>query len=139
MGKCWHSTPNVIENSKWKIVENFKTSTGDSEGKNTHDEGGSTTVRFNVEVRDFNVESSYGHVIHLQNDYVDSKTGKKEYYGNTIHLGRLPKNTDGGNSSENQPSSHGCPHISKSFRNKLYNTYNGGSKNKLINSKVIYY
>ena len=127
------------ENSKWKIVENFKTSTGDSEGKNTHDEGGSTTVRFNVEVRDFNVESSYGHVIHLQNDYVDSKTGKKEYYGNTIHLGRLPKNTDGGNSSENQPSSHGCPHISKSFRNKLYNTYNGGSKNKLINSKVIYY
>ena len=124
------------ENSKWKIIENFKTSTGDSEGKNTHDSGGSTVTRFNLEVQDFGYDSSLGNigrVIHVR--YEKSKKN----HGNTMHVGSLPKNTVGGNSSENQPSSHGCPHLSKSFRNKLYNTYNGGSKNKLINSKVIYY
>lgn len=124
------------ENSKWKIIENFKTSTGDSEGKNTHDSGGSTVTRFNLEVQDFGYDSSLGNigrVIHVRYE-----TSKKNH-GNTMHVGSLPKNTVGGNSSENQPSSHGCPHLSKSFRNKLYNTYNGGSKNKLINSKVIYY
>ena len=121
------------ENSKWKIIENFKTSTGDSEGKNTNDSGGSTITKFDLEVQDFNSESSVGRAIHVRYE-----TTKKNH-GNTMHVGSLPKNTDGGNSSENQPSSHGCPHLSKSFRDKLYNTYNEKSKNKLINSKVIYY
>ena len=121
------------ENSKWKIIENFKTSTGDSEGKNTNDSGGSTITKFDLEVQDFNSEPSVGRAIHVRYE-----TTKKNH-GNTMHVGSLPKNTDGGNSSENQPSSHGCPHLSKSFRDKLYNTYNEKSKNKLINSKVIYY
>ena len=121
------------ENSKWTLVENFKTSTGDSEGKYTGDSGGSTVTRFNLEVQDFNSESSVGRAIHVRYE-----TTKKNH-GNTMHVGSLPKNTAGGNSSENAPASHGCPHLSTSFRNKLYNTYNGGSKNKLINSKVIYY
>ena len=121
------------ENSKWTLVENVKTSTGDSEGKYTGDSGGSTVTRFNLEVQDFNSESSVGRAIHVRYE-----TTKKNH-GNTMHVGSLPKNTAGGNSSENAPSSHGCPHLSTSFRNKLYNTYNGGSKNKLINSKVIYY
>ena len=124
------------ENSKWTLVENFKTSTGDSEGKYTGDSGGSTVTRFNLEVQDFGYDSSLGNigrVIHVRYE-----TTKKNH-GNTMHVGSLPKNTAGGNSSENAPASHGCPHLSTSFRNKLYNTYNGGSKNKLINSKVIYY
>ena len=61
------------------------------------------------------------------------------YFGNTIHTGSLPKNTKVGNSNENAPSSHRCPHVSKAFRDKLYNTYNKGSKNELKVTKVIYY
>lgn len=61
------------------------------------------------------------------------------YFGNTIHTGSLPKNTKGVNSNENAPSSHRCPHVSNAFRDKLYNTYNKGSKNELKGTKVIYY
>lgn len=61
------------------------------------------------------------------------------YFGNTIHTGSLPKNTKVGNSNENAPSSHRCPRVSKAFRDKLYNTYNKGSKNELKVTKVIYY
>ena len=61
------------------------------------------------------------------------------YFGNTIHTGSLTKNTKGVNSNENAPSSHRCPHVSKAFRDKLYNTYNKGSKNELKVTKVIYY
>lgn len=125
----------LFENTsgKWKVVENFKTSTGDTEGFNTNDSGGSTTIKFNLEVRDFASESNVGRAIHMQKE----DTGA--YFGNTIHVGSLPKNTKGGNSNENTPSSHGCPHVSKAFRDKLYNTYNKGSKNELKGTKVIYY
>lgn len=58
---------------------------------------------------------------------------------NKIHIGSLPKNTKGVNNNENVPSSHRCPHVSKAFRDKLYNTYNKGSKNELKVTKVIYY
>ena len=61
------------------------------------------------------------------------------YFENKIHIGSLPKNTKVGNSNENAPSSHRCPHVSKAFRDKLYNTYNKGSKNELKVTKVIYY
>lgn len=61
------------------------------------------------------------------------------YFENKIHIGSLPKNTKGVNSNENSPSSHRCPHVSKAFRDKLYNTYNKGSKNELKVTKVIYY
>ena len=61
------------------------------------------------------------------------------YFENKSHIGSLPKNTKGVNSNENAPSSHRCPHVSKAFRDKLYNTYNKGSKNELKVTKVIYY
>ena len=61
------------------------------------------------------------------------------YFENTIHIGSLPKNTKGVNSNENALSSHRCPHVSNAFRDKLYNTYNKGSKNELKVTKVIYY
>ena len=61
------------------------------------------------------------------------------YFENKIHIGSLPKNTKCVNSNENAPSSHRCPHVSKAFRDKLYNTYNKGSKNELKGTKVIYY
>lgn len=120
--------------SSWKLVENFKTSTGDIEGKNTGDNGGSTTIKFNLQVRDFEAESTnmLGRMIHVEKEESGS------YFGNTMHVGSLPKNVSGG-SLENDPSSHGCPHLSASFRNKLYNKYNGGTSNRLIGSKVIYY
>ena len=120
----------------WKVSENMKTSTGDSEGKYTNDKGGTTPIQFDLEVRDFNSEknkSSLGRMIHVQ------KEKTKEYFANTIHVGSLPSNKAGGNASENAPSSHGCPHLSRSNRDKLYQKYNEGSDNKLISSKVIYY
>ena len=61
------------------------------------------------------------------------------YFENKIHIGSLPKNTKGVNNNEIAPSSHRCPHVSKAFRDKLYNTYNKGSKNELKVTKVIYY
>ncbi len=123
------------KNKSWKLVENFKTSTGDEEGKNTGDKGGSTTVKFNLQVRSFQtVEGSLnGRMILVE--YEDTGI----YFGNTIHTGSLPKNISGGNPSENEPSSHGCPHLSSSFRDKLYSKYNGGFSNNLVGSKVIYY
>ena len=63
----------------------------------------------------------------------------QEDHENKIHIGSLPKNTKGVNNNENAPSSHRCPHVSKAFRDKLYNTYNKGSKNELKVTKVIYY
>lgn len=123
------------KNKKWSLVENFKTSTGDEEGKNTGDKGGSTTIKFNLQVRKFDSEpdSLNGKMIEVERE----ENGV--YFGNTIHIGSLPKNISGGNPSENEPSSHGCPHLSASFRNKLYTKYNGGSSNRFVGSKVIYY
>ncbi len=121
-------------NNKWNQVENFVTSTGDVEGK--YGSGGNAGVHFDLEVQDFNSEPAnpgIGRAIHVQ--FEDTQKN----YGNTIHIGALPKNSDGGNASVTRPSSHGCPHLSVSSRDKLYNTYNQKSSNKLIHSKVIYY
>ena len=111
---------------KWKLKENFKTSTGDDEGKNTHDKGGSAGIKFNLEASVWDSGA-------LRVKY--ETTGSD--YANPMHTGALPKNEE--NPSENDPSSHGCTHLSTSFRNKMYNTYNGGSQNRLIGSKVIFY
>ncbi len=115
------------KSGKWKIVEMSKTSTGDRESVNTGDRGGGTPTHFKISVKDFEAASSLGRALHMNGT------------GNTIHVGALPKNTRGGNPQENEPSSHGCPHISTSFRNKLYNTYNQQNKNKLIGTAAIYY
>ena len=75
----------------------------------------------------------------LVEQFICKREDTGAYFGNTIHTGSLPKNTKVVNSNENAPSSHRCPHVSKAFRDKLYNTYNKGSKNELKVTKVIYY
>ena len=75
----------------------------------------------------------------LVEQFICKREDTGAYFENTIHIGSLPKNTKGVNSNENAPSSHRCPHVSKAFRDKLYNTYNKGSKNELKVTKVIYY
>ena len=75
----------------------------------------------------------------LVEQFICKREDTGAYFENKIHIGSLPKNTKGVNSNENVPSSHRCPHVSKAFRDKLYNTYNKGSKNELKVTKVIYY
>ena len=75
----------------------------------------------------------------LVEQFICKREDTGAYFGNTIHTGSLTKNTKGVNSNENALSSHRCPHVSNAFRDKLYNTYNKGSKNELKGTKVIYY
>ena len=110
-------------NGVWKLKENEATSTGDREHK------GGTGIRFNLEVQDFKSEStnpSIGKMIHVR--YITSK----KYYGNTIHVGVV----------NSKPNSHGCPHITVAFRNRLFNKYSNGKstgKGSLVGTRVIYY
>lgn len=114
--------------SGWKVELNMRTSTGATESL------GNTMIKFNLEVQDFESIGDYrGRMIRPRYET------NKQRFGNKIHIGDMPSNSSGGNSSVAKPSSHGCPHISVKNRDLLYNKYNGESQNKLKNSKVIYY
>ena len=107
-------------NNKWVIKENEHTSTGDRETK------GNSNIKYNLEVKDFKVDAqnpSLGRAIHVR--FISDK----KYYGNTIHVGTL----------SSQPISHGCPRITRSFRNKLFNKYSRGRTYELTGTRVIYY